>query len=194
MPWIANEDAAIKAKLQGIVVNDTNAPVDGLPVDVRFRLPENELATATFPLIVIERTRVEPDHQAEHRGTVQLVYTPEGYDSASSYLATDPIPYVFEYQVTVYARKQRHAANIVQMLSTRDYLHPRWAYLEVPQDGTVRRLEVAGGPEFNEGRDSQGKRLWQVDYLLHVSAELLDEIGVIQPVQTVELTTHPLGQ
>jgi hypothetical protein len=179
MPWIANEDAAIKAKLQGLVVNDTNAPVEGLPVDVRFRLPENELATATFPLIVIERTRAEPDHQREHRGIVALGYTPEGYDSAASYLATDPIPYLIEYQVTV---------------SARDYLPPRWAYLEVPQDETVRRLEVAGGPEFSEGRDSQGKRLWQADYLLHVSAELLDEIAEIKPVQTVDLTTHPLGQ
>jgi hypothetical protein len=194
MPWIANEDAAIKAKLQGLVVNDTNAPVEGLPVDVRFRLPENELATATFPLIVIERTRAEPDHQREHRGIVALGYTPEGYDSAASYLATDPIPYLIEYQVTVYARKQRHISNIAHTLSARDYLHPRWAYLEVPQDETVRRLEVAGGPEFSEGRDSQGKRLWQADYLLHVSAELLDEIAEIKPVQTVDLTTHPLGQ
>jgi hypothetical protein len=194
MPWITNEDAAIKAKLQGLVVNDTNAPTEGLPVDVRFRLPENELAAATFPLIVIERTRMDPDHGREHRGTVELGYTPEGYDSAKSYLASDPIPYLFEYQVTVYTRKQRHAASIAQALSARDYLHPRWAYLEVPQDGTVRRLEVAGGPEFNEGRDSQGKRLWQVDYLLHVSAELLDEIAEVKPVQTVDITTHPLGQ
>jgi hypothetical protein len=194
MPWIANEDAAMKAKLQGITVNDTNAPVGGLPVGVRFRLPENELATATFPLIVIERTRAEPDHQREHRGIVELGYTPEGHDSASAYLATDPIPYLIEYQVTVYARRQRHAAHIAQTLSARDYLHPRWAYLEVPEDGTVRRLEVAGGPEFNDGRDGQGKRLWQVDYLLHVSAELLDEVSAIKPVQTVELTTHPLGQ
>jgi hypothetical protein len=194
MPWITNEDAAIKAKLQGLVVKDTNAPTEGLPVDVRFRLPENELAAATFPLIVIERTRVEPDHEREHRGTVELGYTPEGYDSTKSYLAPDPIPYLFEYQVTVYTRKQRHAASITQALSTRDYLHPRWAYLEVPQDGTVRRLEVAGGPEFNEGRDTQGKRLWQVDYLLHVSAELLDEIAEIKLVQTVDITTHPLGQ
>ncbi|ORT58168.1 hypothetical protein [Streptomyces sp. CB03238] len=193
MPWIENEDAAIKAKLQGIFVNDTNTPAGGLPVDVRFRLPENELATATFPLILIERTRAEPDHQAEHRGTVVLGYTPEGQDSASTYLATDPIPYLIEYQVTVYARKQRHAANIAHALSGRDYLHPRWAYLEVPEDGTVRRLEVAGGPEFHDGRDAQGKRLWQVDYLIQVSAELLDEIAAIKPVQTVELNTHPLG-
>lgn len=194
MPWIANEDAAIKAKLQGIVVNDTNAPAGGLPVDVRFRLPENELATATFPLIVIERTRADPDHQAEHRGSVMLGYTPEGYDSASSHLAADPIPYLIEYQVTVYTRKQRHAAHISQTLSARDYLHPRWAYLEVPQDSTVRRLEVAGGPEFNEGRDEQGKRLWQVDYLLRVSTELLDEVSVVKPVKTVAINTHPLGQ
>ncbi|MGD6750341.1 hypothetical protein [Streptomyces sp. BH105] len=192
MPWIADEDAAIKAKLQGLAVNDTNAPTGGLPVDVRFRLPDNELATATFPLIVIERTRAEPDHAREHRGVVQLGYTPEGYDANADYLATDPIPYLFEYQATVYARKQRHVAEIARMLSARDYLHPRWAYLEVPQDGTVRRLEVAGGPEFTEGRDPQGKRLWQVDYLLHVSAELLDDIAEIKAVQTVDLTTHPL--
>ncbi|MFK0015750.1 hypothetical protein [Streptomyces sp. NPDC091027] len=194
MPWIANEDAAIKAKLQGIFVNDTNAPVGGLPVEVRFRLPENELATATFPLITIERTRVEPDHQSEHRGTVILGYTPEDHADTDSHLATDPIPYLIEYQVTVYARKQRHAVNVAQTLSARERLHPRWAFLEVPQDGTVRRLEVAGGPEFTDGRDAQGKRLWQVDYLVHVSAELLDEIAVIEPVETVAITTHPLGQ
>ncbi|MET9119949.1 hypothetical protein [Streptomyces sp. NPDC004528] len=194
MPWIVNEDAAVKAKLQGIHVKDTNAPVAGLPVDVRFRLPEHELATATYPLIVIERSRIAHDSEREHRGVVELSYTPEGYDPASSYLATDPIPYLIEYQVTVYARKQRHAASIVQTLSSRDYLHPRWAYLEVPEDGTIRRLELAGGPEFNDGRDSDGKRLWQVDYLIQVSSELLDEISEITPVETVVLTTETLGQ
>lgn len=194
MPWIINEDAAIKAKLQDIVVTDENAPAAGLPVDVRFRLPENEVADATFPLIVVERTRADRDAAREHRGTVVLGYTPEGYDAAASYLAVDPIPYTIEYQVTVYARKQRHAMNIAATLATTDYLHPRWAYLEVPEDGTIRRLEVAGGPEFTAGRDAHGKRLWQVDYLVQVSSELLGEIAEIQPVETVVITTEPLGQ
>ncbi|MFD6934643.1 hypothetical protein ACFWAP_00610 [Streptomyces goshikiensis] len=193
MPWITNEDAAIKAKLQGIHVSDSNATALGFPVGVRFRLPENEVADATFPIIIIERTRVDRDAGREHRGTVVLGYTPEGYSSSSSYLAVDPIPYLIEYQVTVYTRKQRHASDIAAALSAVDYLHPRWAYLEVPEDGTTRRLEVAGGPEFRAGRDSLGKRLWQVDYLLQVSSELLGEVAEIRPVETVEINTKPLG-
>lgn len=80
MPWIINEGAAVKAKFRGVAVNDTNASTWGLPVEVRFGLPENELSAATFPLIVIERTRTEPDHVREHRGVIQLGYTPEGYE------------------------------------------------------------------------------------------------------------------
>jgi hypothetical protein len=43
----------------------------------------------------------------EHRGVVQLGCTPEGYGTAADFLAADPIPYLFEDQATVYARKQR---------------------------------------------------------------------------------------
>src|SRR5580704_18395833 len=75
MPWINNEDAALKFKLQGITVVDANNPAR--PVPVRYRLPEDELATLSYPIIIIEHIGMFPDPAREHSGFIQLGYAPE---------------------------------------------------------------------------------------------------------------------
>lgn len=189
MPWLLNEDAALKKKLQGLQVFDANAP-QGRPVPVRFRLPETEVADLTFPIIVIEHDGWYPAPEREHRGYVQLPYAPEGYapwwnvtgdpnteqfdPTDSPYWSDFPIPYNLDYFVTVYARiMHEHTIPLVAQLAASDRLHPKFAFLDVPQDGTKRTLQLLGGPAGADEYDTNGKRLFSVKYKIRVFSELV---------------------
>jgi hypothetical protein len=77
MPFLLNEDAAIRAKFAGLTVDDANAPEGGRPVDVRFVTPATELATLNYPTILIFYAGVSRDPSREHRGPTNLPYIPE---------------------------------------------------------------------------------------------------------------------
>ncbi|KUL44739.1 hypothetical protein ADL22_12405 [Streptomyces sp. NRRL F-4489] len=194
MPWLLNEDAALRRKLQGLSVKDGSMET---PVGVRFSYPESELADQTFPLIVLERTRAVRDPRREARGVVQLGYAPEGYapwpgmadGAASPYYTDNPIPYRIEYQVNVLCRKQAHLTDLVARLSSVDLLPVRFGYLEVPEDGTVRSLELEG-PEFHIGWDEHQKRLLTAAYLVSVTSEVLGAVSTPTPVKTVITDLH----
>lgn len=208
MPWLRSEDAALKRKLQDLVVYDENAPTGGRSVPVRYRLPQDELANLSYPIIIIEHAGLYPDPEREHRGYVQLPYAPEGYAnwwpdadatksdlSLSPYYANFPMPYRFNYQVTLYARfMNAHVQPLVAQLATQNYLPAKWGFLDVPQDGTRRSMFLLGGPEFGYGHDEDGKRMIKVTYLISAFAELVEDVqslqawgGTLVPVNTVDL-------
>ena len=233
MPWLLNEDAAMKAKLQGLSVSDVNAAPQGRAVPVKFNLPEDELSDTAFPMIVIDPPSISKASDREHRGPVTLPYMPEGtenwqplfgdakygdgafgggawvavpglYDdsdivdggipidhddvpgfyeqwdvstdfdpSLSPFRSDDyPIPYNLDYAVTVYTRKQTHIQQLVNSLAVIDRLPFRFGYLEIPQDGTVRTLEVINSVAIDTFRDSDGKRSFRADYAVRVATEL----------------------
>jgi hypothetical protein len=226
MPWLLNEDAALKKKLQGLTVTDANAPIGGRPVPVRFRLPETELSDTQFPLIVIEHAGLSRDPEREHRGYIQLPYVPEGEDPRGIWpleydvidgvpegttlpsgqivgdpnVADDgvdetedpagedtytvdpadvpfysdfPIPYNIDYQITVYSRKALHDRVLVASLAANDRIPERFGFLEIPEDGTFRRLDLIGGPSPEVEKDRDGKRIFRSIYAVRVSSELL---------------------
>lgn len=191
MPWILNEDRALKLKLQGLKVSDPNAPAGGRGVKVRYRLPENELADLDFPIIIIEHSGISRDPEREHRGYVQLPYAPEGLEgwwdandtkmdpAKSPYFTDFPIPHNIDYQVTVLARKALHLMPIVSQLAQIDRLPSRFGYLEVPEDSTIRSLFNMGGPDigtvsYNYGNDEDGKRLHRATYMVRVATEIAE--------------------
>lgn len=188
MPWLINEDRAVKAKLQGLTVTDANAP-GGRPVPVRYRVPEVELDKQQFPLIVIEHAGIEKDAEREHRGPVQLPYAPEGtsgwwaqgatsYDvTASPYLVEFPIPYLLRYRIQVYCRTSAHDISLAAAMAQPDRIPARFGFLGIPEDGTIRRLDLLGGPELVDMRDENGKRLFCREYLISVSSELLPAVA-----------------
>lgn len=202
MPWLLNEDAALKFKLQGLQVKDANAP-NGRNVPVRYRLPETEVADLTFPIIVIQQDGWYPAPEREHRGFVQLPYAPEGYNSwwndsgsattvfdpnDSPYWSFFPYPYNIDYFVTVYSRfMHEHTIPLVSQLAAFDRLHPKFAFLDVPQDGTKRTMQLLSGPSLEPTRDGDGKRLFAVSYKVRVFSELVPQV-----VQYVNATTMNL--
>lgn len=192
MPWLLNEDAALKKKLQGLVVYDANSGTNGRSVPVRYRLPETEVGDLTYPIIVIQQDGWYPAPEREHRGYVQMPYAPEGYSpwwtdsgpatttfqpSDSPYWSFFPYPYNLDYFVTVYCRfMHEHTIPLVSQLAQYDRLHPKFAFLDVPQDGTKRTMQLLSGPDLNPTRDGDGKRLFSVSYKVRVFSELVPQI------------------
>ena len=206
MPWLRSEDSSLKLKLQGLTVVDGNAPAGGRTVPVRYRLPQDELAGLSYPIIIIEHAGLYPDPEREHRGRIQLPYAPEGFQpwytgpgnaqvADSPYYAYFPMPYNFDYIITLYARfMDAHVQPLVATLATEPYLPAKFGYLTVPQDGTVRSMFLQGGPEFSYGKDEDGKRMFSVTYRVRVFSELVQAVqsmvaygGTLVPVNTVDI-------
>lgn len=199
MPWLINEDRAVKAKFQGLTVTDANAP-DGRSVAVRYRVPESELAQQTFPMVIIEHAGIEKADDREHRGPTLLPYAPEGatgwwnpgntsWDvTKSPYAVEFPIPYDLRYRVIVFARESWHDIALAAQLAQHNRIPARFGFLEIPEDGTVRRLDLLGGPELIDTRDENGKRLFRREYLISISSEmLLEDAAKYTQAQSVDL-------
>ena len=206
MPWIRNEDSSLKLKLQGLYVTDRNAPAGGRTVPVRYRLPQDELANLSYPIIIIEHAGLYPAPEREHRGRIQLPYAPEGYQpwytgpanalvANSPYYSYFPMPYNFDYEITLYARfMTEHVQPLVAQLATEPYLPAKFGFLEIPQDGTIRSMFLMGGPEFGYGEDEDGKRMITVTYRIRVFSELVGRVdsmqaygGTLVPVDAVDI-------
>ena len=206
MPWLRNEDSSLKLKLQGLTVTDGNSPAGGRTVPVRYRLPQDELADLSYPIIIIEHAGLYPAPEREHRGRIQLPYAPEGYlpwysgpgnaeVADSPYYAYFPMPYNFDYIITLYARfMAQHVQPLAATLATEPYLPAKFGYLTIPQDGTVRSMFLQGGPEFGYGKDEDGKRMFSVTYRIRVFSELVQGVqsmvsygGTLVPVNTVNI-------
>jgi hypothetical protein len=208
MPWLRNEDAAMKVRLQGLTVVDANAPVGGRPVGVRFRLPNDELANLTYPVIIIEHAGVYPDQERMQSGEyVQIPYVPEGLTPYASvgmnidpqaspyYTPFPPTPYNLDYQVTVYGRFwDAHIQPLIAELATLWRLPAKTGAMWIPQNGTLRTMRLLGGPEEGYGLDEDGKRLFKVVYRVRLYTELLEDIqssvawgGTLIPVSAVNI-------
>lgn len=211
MPWLYSEDAALKAKLQNLQVTDGNAP-GGRPVPVRFKLPEDELANLSYPIIIIEHIGLYPDPEREHRAASSYLipYAPEGFaqwpygtgpngptldPALSPYYGFFPIPFNFDYKVTLYGRfMTQHVRPLVGTLLTEPYLPYHFGFLQVPQDGTVRSMFLLGGPEFTYAKDEDDKRLFAAVFRIRVFSELVQNVqslntygGTLVPVSTVDI-------
>jgi hypothetical protein len=202
----------MKWRLGGLTVTDTNAPVGGRPVGVRFRLPQDELANLTYPVIIIEHAGIYPDQERMQSGEmVQIPYTPEGLTSFAFGTAFDPhalnpqdspyytpfppTPYNLDYQVTLYGRFwNEHIQPLIAELATLWRLPAKMGAMWVPQDGTLRTMRLLGGPEEGYGLDEDGKRLFKVVYRVRLYTELLEDIqssvlwgGTLIPVSMINL-------
>ena len=177
-----------KFKLQGIKVTDANSPPGGRTVPVRFRLPQDDMASLSYPVIIIEHQGFFPAPEREHRGWIQLPYAPESYpiwwdpnvvDSGdvtkSPYYYWYPIPFNLDYKITVFTRQYlAHTLPIIQTLLSPGYIPYHFAHLEVPQDHSRRTIILQGGPYIEYGKDEDDKRIFTTTFLIRVFSELIN--------------------
>jgi hypothetical protein len=192
--FIFNEDRAMVNKFSNLVVGDVNAPDSGRAVEVLWLDPETELVNLNFPCIVINNTGIVFDEERAAAGWFQLPYTPEGFESwdnpeevaQSPYFAQTPIPYNINYEIEVLSRNNKHSTFLTAVLSGPDFLSARFGYLEIPEDGTIRRMDLVAGPDRQSIHDRDDKRLFSSVYSVRVSTELLPkEIEAYSIVNTV---------
>jgi len=225
--WITREDAALKRKLSGVqvfVAVDDRGPDpdggqdadhnDGPPavgpnakkraVPVYFRLPENEVRRRTYPYITIDFLGAVRDREREHRGFATYggadtsnAYTPPGMPAAGGRVEL-PIPFRLEYQITQFARYNRHDRQIMTTLMS-NRLSPRFGYLEMvatvdaPDDLSLRRMDLLSGPTPGDTRDEEGKRVFRKMYTVGVQSELFEsDMAALAAVNRFDLAVIEL--
>lgn len=145
--FILAESAALKRKLEGLTVSYPRQRT----VDVWFRWPNKEVREVSHPLITIDLVDITKSDRREHAGDrFELGYLPVGFtedsvDEETHALVADewPTPYDLTYAVTVISLDPRHDMELkYKLLGNRALLPHRMGYLEIPEDSTVRRLDV----------------------------------------------------
>lgn len=191
MPFIINEDKAIKTMLAGITVSDSGNPAR--PVGVWFGQPDLEIRAQSYPYLTIDFLGYSEDFERAHRGEIQMPYFPEGAITTQQYMTEFPIPVSLDYQITSYARQPRHDRQIISVMALGQRIPLRFGLLVVPEDMTVRRLDFLGFVK-RDTTDENGKRLFSNAYTIRVSAEILPRVlAQIVPVQNtnVSLNSQP---
>lgn len=191
--FLEREDRALKNKFRAeLTVSDmANA---ARPVDVWFRYPDKEVRDVVYPFITLDFNGLRKADEREHRGLVPIEYKPEDYQYAdptsNTAIITDvPIPYEIYYAVTVYSRNPLHDRQLIaQLLQYSARLSFRFGYLEVPEDKTMRRLDVLG-MEVADYKDQEGKTVFRKAFTITVSAELfLSEIIESRVTDRIDLS------
>jgi hypothetical protein len=172
MPFIINEEAALKTLLSGITVADGGN--SARPVGVFYGQPDPQIRQQSYPYITIDLVGVSEEVDRAHRGYATLPYTPEGADSSIKTATYWPIPVALYYQVTTYARQPRHDRQLIAAVYNNDRLPFRFGSLYIPQDGTLRRLDMLGFVK-RDGTEAD-KRLFSNVYNIRISAEVLPDV------------------
>lgn len=182
MPIIINEDKALKIMLTGIKVSDSaNAQRS---VGVWYGQPDMEIRDQVYPYITIDFIGYSEDQERAHRGLITMPYYPEGVDTgtinqdgsgAKQYKTEYPIPVNLDYQITTYARQPRHDRAIMAEMLTGQRIPLRFGAIVVPEDKTVRRMDLLGFSK-KDTTDNNGKRLFSNVYNVRISAEVLPSI------------------
>lgn len=196
MPWLFDEDLALKQKLSGkYVVNY----VDGRHIDIAtyYRFPDPEERTRTFPHIAIDMISIEFDPTRAHRADgyiqpydLETATPPSGFNLVADDM---PLPWSLIYQLACYSRDPWHDRQLAQLM-----------YMSFPEefgsldmsnfDGTVRRADFISAVR-RDRIDNTNKRLFCNIITIAVSSEFyLNEIQTIQQVGSVNVDYVFTGQ
>lgn len=215
--FLLAEDAAIKARFANISVSDDkNAQ---RVAKVFFRYPEGE-KEKEYPFITIEHVGLTHNRQlqmSEHSyyftnnsygaslgSSVFVDYFPSELTGASLsavldetdsfYLRMDSfVPVTLMYQISTYARSALHDRQLTSKILRR--VAPfRRGFIEIPEDGTVRRFDLVswGNSDLLDGEAGYRKRIFRKVYTINMSAEIpaSDLVGVKQVASVVGNITN----
>lgn len=168
MPFILNEDEALKTLLTGLKVTDSGN--SNRPVGVFYGQPDKEIRQQSYPYITIDLINISEATDRVQSGIVNVPYTPEGWDESLSKDTWYPMPINLDYQVTTYSRQPRHDRQILAQLFSIGRLPVRFGSVYIPQDNTNRRLDVLG---FSKRDTTEAdKRLFMNIYSIRITSEI----------------------
>lgn len=195
--FLLAEDAAVKARFSNVAVSDDKNATR--IAKVFFRYPEGE-KEKEYPFITIENVGLVHNRQLQHSeqsyyftdgsfgaslgAPAYLDYYPSELDSAGMvselnssggfYLRTDSfVPVTLIYQISTYARSALHDRQLTSKILRR--VAPfRRGFIEVPEDGTMRRFDLIswGNSDLLDGEAGYRKRIFRKVYTIHMSAEI----------------------
>lgn len=206
------EDAALKRRISQLTVSDdANA---ARPVKAFFRWPSGE-TEKLYPFVTIELvdisfaaeramsevnyyyadgTGLTPDEQ---KSRTSIDYYPSEMTeadlsaqvNASGYLKTEQfVPVDLIYQISTYTRSQLHDRQLTMLMMRRVFPWRR-GFIDIPEDGTIRRCELLDWRNVNVLDQETGykKSIFRKTFTVRISAEIpqSDFIGA-QRVETVD--------
>lgn len=205
--FLLAEDAAVKARFSTITVSDDREP-ERL-VSVFFRYPEGE-TEKKYPFITIEMIDLIHDTSrqlsetsyyysntasASSRGDF-LNYYPSEYTASqlstmvtgTDYLRIEqPVPVILVYQITTYARSALHDRQLTSKILRR-VMPFRRGFIDIPEDGTIRRFDLAGWTTSDLLDQESGfkKRIFRKVFTVQMTAEIAtDDLRTVKAVAEV---------
>lgn len=190
MPFILNEDAALKNVLTGMTVSDGGNAAR--PVGVWFGQPDAQIRPQAYPYITLDLIGVYEAVERTHVGIMDLPYTPEGYNENTDYQAHYPIAVDLMYQITTYARQPRHDRQILAQILRPGRLPLRFGMLAVPEDKTARRLDMLGFSkrDFTEADKRMFSNVFTVSVSSEIFRENLDELHLVLNPPIITFTSQ----
>lgn len=206
--FLLAEDAAIKLRFSSISVSDDRSPER--MADVFFRYPEGE-KEKSYPFITIENIGLVHNTRLQH-SEVTYYYSTSSNASVNNpsyinyfpsemtaselstelgsnpYLKMDSfVPVTLIYQVSTYARSALHDRQLTAKILRR--VAPfRRGFIDIPEDGTVRRFDLISwaNSDLLDGEAGYRKRIFRKVYTIHMSAEIpASDIAVVKRVESV---------
>lgn len=192
--FLLAEDAAVKARFANIAVSDDREATR--VADVFFRYPDGE-KEKNYPFITIENVGIVHNRALQHSeqnyyysndfagaslSPSFIDYFPSELDAAGmstalgagSYLRMDSfVPVTLIYQVSTYARSALHDRQLTSKIMRR-VVPLRKGFIDVPEDGTIRRFDLMswGNSDLLDGEAGYRKRIFRKVYTIHMSAEI----------------------
>lgn len=193
MPWLLDEDYALKQKLSGFTVSNY---ADGklLPIQVYYRFPDPEERERTFPHIAIDLTEIVFDAERAHRADGYLLTwdTETATPMINGALVGDdyPLPWSLIYQLAYYSRNPTHDRQMRMMayqMFPEQYGSLNMQYF----DGTIRRADLVSSVQ-RDTVDANNKRLYRNILTVAISSEFfLNQITAIQRATSIDITVVP---
>jgi hypothetical protein len=216
--FLLAEDAAVKARFSNIAVSDDREPQR--VAQVFFRYPEGE-KEKSYPFITIENVGLVHNARLQHseqtyyysssagasvNNPAFINYFPSEMTSneLDDMLGDDPylkmdsfVPVTLIYQIATYARSAIHDRQLTAKILRR--VAPfRRGFIDVPEDGTIRRFDLISwaNSDLLDGEAGYRKRIFRKVYTIHMSAEIpASDITIVKRVEsvvgTIQNTNNP---
>lgn len=199
MPFILDEDAAMKELLTGAGITVTDEKNSSRPVKSWFGMPDVEVRQRSYPFLTIDLLAIAEDKTRQRSGEYRHVfgYTPESFPTATANQTftakVPPEAYILTYQVSSWARNPRHDRQLLAQLLNGP-LPLRWGQVNVGTGAAanIRRLDIR--MDKRDTADSDGKRLFRNVFTCQMSSELYYwQVQAIQQVTTVDIDVSYTG-